>query len=156
MLSYAYLPRSQQHLRNKCTQQKQVTQMHYCWAQTAAKKECGHSGQHTSSKKWSATLTVVGLNNKRAVYIASSKFSEPKRFVRRLNKFGGKYIQEQQLNQFHCHNLNRVFFSKDGPESFQVIDWYPNEKMVVVPVCLYVPCFDVGCCSSECVGVVSH
>ena len=111
---------------------------------------------HTSSKKSSATLTVVGLNDKRAAYIASSKFSEPKRFVRRLNKFGGKYIQEQQLNQFHCHNLNRVFFSKDGPESFQVIDWYPNEKMVVVPVCLYVPCFDVGCCSSECVGVVSH
>ena len=86
--------------------------MHYCWAKTAAKKECGHFEQRSSSKKCSATLTVVGLNNKRAVYIASSKFSEPKRFVRRLNKFGGKYIQEQQLNQFHCHNLNRVFFPK--------------------------------------------
>ena len=86
--------------------------MHYCWAKTAAKKECGHFEQRSSSKKCSAALTVVGLNNKRAVYIASSKFSEPKRFVRRLNKFGGKYIQEQQLNQFHCHNLNRVFFPK--------------------------------------------
>ena len=67
---------------------------------------------HTSSKKSSATLTVVGLNDKRAAYIASSKFSEPKRFVRRLNKFEGKYIQEQQLNQFHCYNLNRIFFQR--------------------------------------------
>ena len=112
--------------------------MHYCWGQTAAKKKCGHFGQHTSSKKSSATLTVVVLNDNRAVYIDSSKFSEPKRFVRRLNKVEGKYIQEQQLTQFHCYNLNRVFFPKDGPERFQVQDWYPNEKMVVVPVCLYV------------------
>ena len=43
------------------------------------------------AKKNSATLTVVGLND-RAVYIASSKFSEPKRFVRRLKKVEGKYI----------------------------------------------------------------
>ena len=62
------------------------------------KKECGHFEQSTSSKKSSATLTVVGLNDIRAVYIASSKFSDPKRFVRRLNKVEGKYIQEQQPN----------------------------------------------------------
>ena len=88
--------------------------MHYCWEQTAAKKKCGHFGQRTSSKKSSATLTVVGLNDKRAVYIASFKFSEPKRFVRRLNRVEGKYIQEQQLNQLHCYNLNRVFFQRMG------------------------------------------
>ena len=73
-------------VNNICAQQKQVTQMHYFWGQTAAKKECGHFRQRTSSKKSSAILTVVGLNDKRAVYIASFKFSEPKRFVRRLNK----------------------------------------------------------------------
>ena len=28
-------------------------------------------------------------------------------------------------------------------------DWYPNEKMVVVPVCL-----NGGCCSSGCMGIV--
>ena len=32
----------------------------------------------------------------RGVRIASSKFSEPKRFVCRLNIVEGKYIQEQQ------------------------------------------------------------
>ena len=63
------------------------------------KRECGHFEQSTSSKKSSATLTVVGLNDIRAVYIASSKFSEPKRFVRRLNKVERKYTQEQlQIN----------------------------------------------------------
>ena len=86
--------------------------MHYCWGQTTAKKECGHFGQRTSSKKSSANLTVVGLNDNRAVYIASSKFSEPKRFVRRLNKVEGKYIQEQQSNQFHCYKKNRSFFAR--------------------------------------------
>ena len=118
MLSYVYPPWSQQHLSNSCAQQKQVTQMHYCWGQAAGKKECGHFGQHTSSKKSSATLTVISLHDKRAVYIASSKFSERKRFVRRLNKVEGKYIQEQQLNQFHCYNLNRVFFPKGWTRAF--------------------------------------
>ena len=91
--------------------------MHYCWGQTAAKKKCGHFGQHTSSKKSSATLTVVVLNDNRAVYIDSSKFSEPKRFVRRLNKVEGKYIQEQQLNQFYCYNKIRGF-SKGWTRAF--------------------------------------
>ena len=86
--------------------------MHYCWGQTAAKKECRHFGQGTSSKKNSATLTMVGLNDNREVYIASSKFSEPKRFVRCMNKVEGKYIEKQQLNQFHCYNKSRVFFEK--------------------------------------------
>ena len=54
--------------------------MHYRWGQTAAKKkECGHFGQCRPSKKSSTSLTIVGLNDNRAVYIASSKFSEPKR-----------------------------------------------------------------------------
>ena len=63
-------------------------------------------------QKSRATLRVVGLNDNRAVYIASSKFFEPKRSVRRLNKVEGKYFQEQQLNQFHCHNRNRIFFER--------------------------------------------
>ena len=43
-------------------------------------------------------ITVVGLNDKRMMHIASSKFSEPKRFVRRLKKVEGKYVPEQQPN----------------------------------------------------------
>ena len=30
------------------------------------------------------------------------------------------------------------FFRQNGPERFQAQDWYPNEKMVVVHVCLNV------------------
>ena len=50
------------------------------------------------AKKCSSNLTVDGLNDNRAVNIVSSKFSESKTFVRRLNKVQGKYIQEQQPN----------------------------------------------------------
>ena len=66
--------------------------------QPQKQKECGHFEQSTSSKKSSATLTVVGLNDIRAVYIASSKLSDPKRFVQHLNKVKEKYIQKQQPN----------------------------------------------------------
>ena len=38
---------------------------------------------HQAKKKGSATLTVVGYNGNRVIYIAFSEFSEPKRFVRR-------------------------------------------------------------------------
>ena len=54
--------------------------------------------QRTSSKKGSATSTVVGWNNNREVYIVSSKYSESKRFVRSWNKVGIKYSQEKQPN----------------------------------------------------------
>ena len=57
------------------------------------KKEYGRFQQRASSHKSNAHLTVVGLNDNREVYIASSKFSEPMRFVRRLNTVEGKYIQ---------------------------------------------------------------
>ena len=62
------------------------------------KKQCGHfSTAHM--QKSSVNSTVVGLNDNRgAVCIASSQFSEPKRFVRRLDKVEGKYIQGQQPN----------------------------------------------------------
>ena len=39
-------------------------------------------------KKSRANLTVVGWNNNRVVYIASSKSSKPKIFVWRLNEIG--------------------------------------------------------------------
>ena len=55
---------------------------------------------------------MVGLNDNRAIYIASSKFSEPKRFGPRLNKVDGKYIQEQLIKQFHCYNKNKGFFKR--------------------------------------------
>ena len=41
------------------------------------------------------------------------------------------------------------FCQNNGPERGQTQDWYPNEKMVVEPVCL-----NGRCCSLECVGIV--
>ena len=76
-------------------------------------RECDHFEQRTSIKKKKKScenLTVVGLSNNRAVYIASSKFFEPKRFVWHLNKVGGEYIQEQQPNKSYCYNQNMGFF----------------------------------------------
>ena len=70
--------------------------MHKRWGQAAAKKERGHFEQRTSGKKTIATLAVVGWNNNSVVYIASYESSEPKRYVRRLNKIERKYIQEQK------------------------------------------------------------
>ena len=72
--------------------------MHYRWGQTAAKKRMWSLCTTSIKQKSSGNLAVVGLNDNRAVYIASSKFSEPKRFVRLLNKVQGKYIQQKQPN----------------------------------------------------------
>ena len=90
---------------------------------------------------------MVGLNDSRAVYIASSECCEPKRFVRYWNKVERKYIQEQQPNQFQPEHGS---CQQNGTEHGQVQDWYPNEKMAVVPVCL-----NGRCCSSG-VWVLYH
>ena len=42
------------------------------------------------------------------------------------------------------------FCQQNGPERGQVQDWYPNEKMMVVFVCLN------RCCSPGCVRIVSY
>ena len=53
--------------------------------------------QWKSSKKKQSTFQSGWFERqKRGVHIASSKFSELKRFVCRLNIVEGKYIQEQQ------------------------------------------------------------
>ena len=38
--------------------------------------------------------------------MASSESCKPKRIVQCWNKVEGKYIQEQQPNQFNCYNQN--------------------------------------------------
>ena len=43
------------------------------------------------------------------------------------------------------------FCQNNGSERGQTQDWYPNEKMVVVPVCL-----NSRCCSLERVGLVLY
>ena len=73
--------------------------MHYHLGETTEKKKkCSHFEQRTSSQKRSLSLTVVGWNDSRAVYIASSKSSESKRSIWSLSKVERKYIQQQQPN----------------------------------------------------------
>ena len=106
--------------------------MHYHLEQTAAKKQHGHFKLRTSSKKSNATLTVAGYNNMRAVYTASSKSSEPERFVWRWKKLHSgtttKLISLLQPEHRFCR--------QNGPKRGQVQNWYQNEKILMVPVCL--------------------
>ena len=81
------------------------------------------------------------------VYIASSKSSEPKRFVQRFNKVERKYIQQKQPLLQPEHGICR----QNGPELGQGQSWYVNEKLMVILVCL-----NDQCCSSECADVVSY
>ena len=60
-----------------------------------------------------------------------------------------KYIQEQHPNQFYCYNQTMGVFN--GMDQIVAKYWYPNEKMMVVPVCL-----NDRCCYSGCVGIVSY
>ena len=82
--------------------------MYFHWGQIAAKKGTWSLWTAYNKPKSIETLPMVGWNNNRVVYIASSKSFEPERFARRLNNMERKYIQEQQLNQFHCHNQNML------------------------------------------------
>ena len=83
------------------------------------------------------------------VYITSSESCEPKRFVWCWSKVERKCIQEQQTNQFHCYNQNMGFINRMDQNVAKY--WYPNEKIVVAPVCLNGRCYSLGC-----VGIVSY
>ena len=130
--------------------------MGYCWGQTAAKKEMwklwrAHIKQKKAVQLWQwfvsmttgrCTLFLLSFLNLRNLFCVWIKLKK--------NIF-------KNNNQTNSTVTTRTgFFRKAERECFQVQDWYPNEKMVVVPVCLNVRCFDVKCCSSECTGVVSY
>ena len=86
-------------MNNERAQQEQVTQMHYRYGQTATKNAIWSlSTAPIKQKKQSTFHSGWFERQQRGVRIASSKFSEPKRFVYRLNIVEEKYIQEQQPN----------------------------------------------------------
>ena len=104
------------------------------------KKECGNFGQRTSSKKSSATwqwlvwttrewctLFLLNFLNLRDLFDVWIRLKE------------SIFKKNNQIN--FAVTTRAGFFQKDGPERFQVQDWYPIEKMVVFPVCLM---FDVS------------
>ena len=106
------------------------------------KKERGHFEQCTSSKK--QCNFDSGQNNSSAIYIASSESFEPKRFVQCWNNYEKKKkVQEQQRNHFHCYNQNMGFVNRVDQNVANY--WYPNEKMVMVSVCLNGRYFYSGC-----------
>ena len=73
--------------------------MDYRHGQTAAKNGISSlSTVRIKQKKQSTYHSGWFERQQRGVRIASSKFSEPKRFVCRLNIVEGNYIQEQQPN----------------------------------------------------------
>ena len=43
------------------------------------------------------------------------------------------------------------FCQQNGPEHGQLQGWYPDEEIVVVPICL-----NGRCCFSRCEGIVSY
>ena len=93
---------------------------------------------------------MVVLNHNSAVYVAFAKFSEPKEFVRLLKKVEEKVYSRTTTKLIPLLQPEHGFIRQNGPKRFQVQDWYPNKKMVVVSACL-----NGGCCFSACIGVAS-
>ena len=108
--------------------------MHYHWGQTAAKK--GTLPLWTAHIKQKRQLRVVGWDNNRGAYreayIVSSKSSEPKRFEQSWKKvYSRKTTKLIPLLQ-----SKHGFCQQNGPEQVQAQDWFPNKKILVVPVSL--------------------
>ena len=124
--------------------------MHCHWGQAAAKKwnvAILNSAAHIKQK--SSVTCVVGQNDNRAVYIASSESCQPNRDL-----FGAGTKLKESIFKITTKSIPLLqpehgFCQQNGSERGQVQYWYLNEKMVVVPVCL-----NCRCCSSGCVGIV--
>ena len=85
-------------------------------------------------KQCSTTLTVVGWNDSMAVYVYSSEYSKPKRFVSAFEKGWKKVYSKTIIKLILLLHSEHDFYQQNGPESGQAQHWYPNEKMVVIPV----------------------
>ena len=68
--------------------------------------------------------------------IASSKLCEPKRFTQRLEKLKGSIeYSRKAIKWILMLQPEHGFCQQNGPKHGQLQDWYPDGKMVVVPVC---------------------
>ena len=121
------------------------------WGQTATKERnvttlnSGHQAKESSANLivvvWNCnkacTLFILNLLNLRDLFGVSTKLKEI------------IFKNNHQMNS--TVTTEHGFFRQNGLERCEVQVWYPNEKNLVVPVCL-----TGRCCSSECVGVVSY
>ena len=111
--------------------------MYFHWGQKAAKKGTWSLWTAYNKPKSIETLAMVVWKNNRVVYIASSKSFEPERFARPLNNMEPKYIQEQQLNQFHCHNQNMLMECTRMWQSTGLIsEWKNGDGSILLDVVL--------------------
>ena len=129
--------------------------MHYCWGQKAAKKECEHLGQSTSSKISSATWQwLVWTTGERCTLLLLN-------FLNLRDLFGvWRKLKEsifKNSNQINSTVTTRTLIFLKGwtrvsPSTRLVCEW----KSCAGPRLLKCSIFDVGCCSSECMAVASH
>ena len=84
------------------------------------------------------------------VYIARSESCQPNR-----NLFGIETILKESIfksnNQIPVLQPDHGFCLKNGSERGQAQGWYPNDKMLLVPVCL-----SGRCCSTGYVDIVLY
>ena len=124
-------------------------QIHYNLGQTAAKKgnlATFNSEAHIKQKR--CLICVAGQNDSSALDIASSESCQPNR-----NLFGTEAKLKKVYSKAKIKSIptEHGFGQNNGSERGQTKDWYPNKKMVVVPVCL-----NDRCCFLECVGIVLY
>ena len=69
------------------------------------------------------------------------------------NKVERNYIQKSRtkIKSIPLLQPEHGFCLKNGSERDKTQDWYPNEKLVVIPVCL-----NGRCCSLGCAGIVLY
>ena len=60
-------------------------------------------------------------------------------------------LKESMFQKISLLQPEHDFCQQNGAERGQVQDWYPNEKMMVVPICL-----SNRCCSSGRMGILSY
>ena len=132
----------------KATRMLNKNRLHECtinWNKHLQKKGTWRLWTAHIKQKTSVTLTVVGWNHSSAIY----KSCESKRFVWCWNKVEKNIFKNN--NQISCTVTTGTWvLSKRGHfVSFVMYQnvakyWYPNENMVVIPVCLNGRCYE-GC-----------
>ena len=89
--------------------------MHYDWWQATVKKETWllRTAHIKQKRQWSATLTVVGLNNNMAVYIGFLESLNLRDLFSVGKKVENKYIQQKLVPLLQTEH---GFCQENGPE----------------------------------------
>ena len=119
------------------------------------KKECGNFGQRASSKKSSATWQwLVWTTRKWCTLLLLNFLNLRDLFDVWIRLKESIFKKNNQIN--FAVTTRTGFFSKGWTRAFPSTRLVPEWKNGGVPRLLNVRCFNIGCCPSECMGVVSH